>query len=459
MDHRIESDSMGEVEVPKDKYYGAQTVRSLINFKIGNERFPCCLIHALATIKKAAAQTNKELGELTPEKANLISKACDEITDGKLCGNFPLSVWQTGSGTQTNMNVNEVIANRAIEISGGEKGSKTPVHPNDDVNKSQSSNDVFPSAMHIATVQMLRDELIPAVTDLRDAFLRKSKEFESLIKVGRTHLMDATPITLGQEFSGYTQQLTNGLERIYTALPRLYEIPLGGTAVGTGLNAKPKFAEKTIKKIADITGKPFVPSRNKFEAMAAHDAFVEISGVLKTLAASLMKIANDLRLLASGPRCGIAEIVLPANEPGSSIMPGKVNPTQCEAMTMVCAQIMGNDATINIAGASGQLELNVFKPVIIYNILQSIKLLSDACVSFADKCIVGIEPNIDNITKYLNNSLMMVTALSPKIGYDKAAIAAKKAYEEDLTLKEAVVALGYLTDDEFDKIMDPKQMI
>ncbi|OGX39912.1 MAG: fumarate hydratase, class II [Omnitrophica WOR_2 bacterium RIFCSPHIGHO2_02_FULL_50_17] len=459
MPQRVETDSFGDIEVPADKYYGAQTERSRLNFKIGGERFQPELIRALGVIKKAAALVNMDLGLLPEEKGALIVNAADEVIGGKLDDHFPLVVWQTGSGTQTNMNVNEVISNRAIEISGGRMGSKKPVHPNDDVNKSQSSNDVFPAAMHIAGVEQIHGHLIPAVTKLRDALKVKADEFKDIIKIGRTHLMDATPLTLGQEFSGYVQQLTNGLKRIQGALPRLYELALGGTAVGTGLNTHPKFAVEAAKKIAQLTGKPFVTAENKFEALAAHDAIVEFSGVLKTLAASLMKIANDIRWLGSGPRCGIGEIDLPANEPGSSIMPGKVNPTQCEAMTMVCVQVMGNDVTVNIAGASGNFELNVFKPVLIYNLLQSIRLLSDACESFAGHCVAGIEPNREVIQRHVANSLMLVTALNPHIGYDKAARVAKKAHEENITLKEAAVILGFLTAERFDEIVRPQEMI
>jgi len=459
MDYRTETDSMGEIKVPVDKYYGAQTARSLMNFKIGGERFPREIIRALGILKKAAALTNKDLGILPAEKADLIVKAADEVIEGKLDEHFPLVVWQTGSGTQTNMNANEVISNRAIEIAGGEKGSKKPVHPNDDVNKAQSSNDTFPTAMHIAAVEEIHRRLIPMVTKLRDALDAKSKEFKDIIKIGRTHLMDATPLTLGQEFSGYVQQLTNGLERITAALPRLFELALGGTAVGTGLNTHPEFAVKAAAQISKLTGKPFVSARNKFEALAAHDALVEFSGVLKTLAASLMKIANDIRWLGSGPRCGIGEISLPENEPGSSIMPGKVNPTQSEAMTMVCAQVFGNDTTVTFAGASGNFELNVFKPVIIFNVLQSIKLISDACESFTDNCVVGIEANKKNIQKNLENSLMLVTALNPHIGYDNAAKVAKKAHKEHTTLKEAAIALGLLTSEKFDAVVRPENMI
>jgi fumarate hydratase class II len=459
MEYRIETDSMGEVKVPADKYYGAQTARSLMNFKIGGERFPRELIRALGILKKAAAMANKELGVLPAEKADLIIKAADEVIEGKLDEHFPLVVWQTGSGTQTNMNANEVIANRAIEMAGGVLGSKKPIHPNDDVNKAQSSNDTFPTAMHIAAVEEIHRRLIPMVKKLRDALAEKAEEFKDIIKIGRTHLMDAVPLTLGQEFSGYVQQLDNGLERIYGCLPRLSQLALGGTAVGTGLNTHKGFAELAAKKISEITGKEFTSAPNKFEALAAHDAIVEASGVMKTLAASLMKIANDIRWLGSGPRCGIGELSLPANEPGSSIMPGKVNPTQAEAMTMVCVQVMGNDATINFAGASGNFELNVFKPVMIYNLLQSIRLLADACESFTDKMVVGIKPNKEKIDYYVNNSLMLVTALNPYIGYDNAAKVAKKAFAENKTLKEAAVELGLLTPEQFDEYVRPEKMI
>lgn len=459
MTYRIEKDTMGEIQVPSDKYYGAQTARSLMNFKIGGDRFPREMIRALGILKKAAAITNKELGTLPAEKADLIVKAADEVIEGKLDEHFPLVVWQTGSGTQTNMNANEVIANRAIELAGGELGSKKPIHPNDDVNKAQSSNDTFPTAMHIAAVEQIHHRLIPMVTKLRDSLRKKSEEFKDIIKIGRTHLMDAVPLTLGQEFSGYVQMLTNGLERIEAALPRLYELALGGTAVGTGLNTHSKFAELSAKKIAEITGLPFVSARNKFEALATHDALVEFHGVLKTLAASLMKIANDIRWLGSGPRCGLGELHLPENEPGSSIMPGKVNPTQSEAMTMVCAQVFGNDVAVNIGGASGNFELNVFKPVIIFNVLNSIRLISDACESFTDHCVVGIEANVENIKKHVENSLMLVTALNPVIGYDNAAKVAKKAHAENKTLKQAAVELGLLTPDKFDEIVRPEKMI
>jgi fumarate hydratase class II len=459
MDYRTETDSMGEIKVPTDKYYGAQTARSLMNFKIGGDRFPRELIRALGILKKAAALTNQELGILPADKADLIVKAADEVIEGKLDAHFPLVVWQTGSGTQTNMNANEVISNRAIELAGGEMGSKKPIHPNDDVNKAQSSNDTFPTAMHIAAVEEIHRRLIPMVTKLRDALAAKSEEFKDIIKIGRTHLMDATPLTLGQEFSGYVQQLTNGLERINAALPHLYELALGGTAVGTGLNTHPEFAVKAAAKIADITGKPFKSARNKFESLAAHDALVEFHGVLKTLAASLMKIANDVRWLGSGPRCGIGELQLPENEPGSSIMPGKVNPTQSEAMTMVCVQVFGNDVAVNFGGASGNFELNVFKPVIIFNVLNSTRLIADACESFTDNCVVGIEANKTNIKKNLENSLMLVTALNPHIGYDNAAKVAKKAHKEHTTLKEAAIALNLLTAEKFDEVVRPEKMI
>lgn len=459
MGYRTETDSMGEMQVPEDKYYGAQTARSLQNFKIGREHFPPEMIRALGIIKKAAAEVNCDLKNLAKEKRDLIVKAADEVIEGKLNDHFPLVVWQTGSGTQTNMNANEVISNRAIELAGGIMGSKDPIHPNDDVNKAQSSNDVFPTAMHVAGVEEIHRILIPCVLKLRDALDKKAREFKDIVKIGRTHLMDATPLTLGHEFSGYVQQLTNGLKRIEGSLPRLYELALGGTAVGTGLNTHPQFAQKVAKQIAKITGKPFVTAENKFEALAAHDAIVEFSGVLKTIAVSLMKIANDIRWLGSGPRCGIGEISLPANEPGSSIMPGKVNPTQCEAVTMVCVQVMGNDATINFAGASGNFELNVFKPVLIYNLLQSIRLIADACDSFTDHCVAGIEANETNIKENLHNSLMLVTALNPHIGYDNAAKVAKKAYTEQITLKEAAVGLGLLSAEEFDKFVRPEDMI
>ena len=459
MSYRIEKDTMGEIQVPTDKYYGAQTARSLMNFKIGGDRFPRELIRALGILKKAAALTNKELGTLPADKADLIIKAADEVIEGKLDEHFPLVVWQTGSGTQTNMNSNEVISNRAIEIAGGEMGSKKPIHPNDDVNKAQSSNDTFPTAMHIAAVEEIHRKLIPMVTKLRDALAVKENEFKNIIKIGRTHLMDAVPLTLGQEFGGYVQMLSNGLDRINAALPRLYELALGGTAVGTGLNTHPQFAVKSAEHIAKLTGKKFVTAPNKFEALATHDALVEFSGVLKTLAASLMKIANDVRWLGSGPRCGLGELNLPENEPGSSIMPGKVNPTQSEALTMVCAQVFGNDVAVNFGGAMGNFELNVFKPVIIFNVLNSIRLISDACESFTDNCVVGIEANTVNIKKHLENSLMLVTALNPHIGYDNAAKVAKKAHKENKTLKEVAVELGLLTAEKFDEVVRPEKMV
>ncbi len=458
MNVRIETDSMGEVKVASDKYWGAQTQRSLENFKIGGDKFPKEFIQALGILKKAAALTNKELGILTADKADLIVRAADEVIDGKLDAHFPLVVWQTGSGTQTNMNANEVISNRAIELSGGVMGSKKPIHPNDDVNKAQSSNDTFPTAMHIAAVGEIHRRLIPMVKVLRDALQKKSEEFKDVIKIGRTHLMDATPLTLGQEFSGYVAQLSYGIDRIEGALPRLYELALGGTAVGTGLNTHPDFAIKSAEKIAKLTGKPFKSARNKFEALAAHDALVEVSGVLNTLAASLMKIANDVRWLGSGPRSGIGELHLPENEPGSSIMPGKVNPTQCEAMTMVCVQVFGNHTAVTVGGASGNFELNVYKPVIIFNVLNSIRLLADACESFTEHCVVGIEANRDHIKKHVDNSLMLVTALNPHIGYDNAAKVAKRAYKENITLKEAAVKSGLLTAEQFDQFVRPEDM-
>lgn len=459
MSYRIETDTMGEIKVPSDRYYGAQTARSLMNFAIGTETMPRELIRAFGILKKSAAIVNMELGTLPKEKGDLIVKAADEVIEGKLDDHFPLKIWQTGSGTQTNMNVNEVVSNRAIEIAGGEIGSKKPVHPNDDVNKAQSSNDTFPTAMHIAAVEEIHRRLIPMVTLLRDTLNKKADAFNDIIKIGRTHLMDAVPLTLGQEFSGYVEQLTLGLTRINLCLDRLYPLALGGTAVGTGLNTHPEFAEKAAKQIAKETGKAFVSAHNKFEALAAHDAIVEASGVMKTLACSLNKIANDVRWLASGPRCGIGEITIPANEPGSSIMPGKVNPTQPEAMTMVCTQVIGNDVAVNVGGLSGNFELNVFKPVMIYNLLQSIRLLADACEMFNNNCAVGIEPNDENIKKFLNNSLMLVTALNPHVGYDNAAKIAKKAHADGSTLKEAAVALGILTAEEFDEKVRPEKMV
>ena len=458
METRIETDSMGEIEVPANRYYGAQTARSLIHFDIGAETMPRELIRGMGVLKKASALVNAELGFMPENIKQLISKAAEEVIEGKLDDHFPLRVWQTGSGTQSNMNSNEVIANRGIEMAGGVIGSKDPVHPNDHVNMGQSSNDTFPTAMHIAAVERIRDALLPSLTTLTDSFKKKTIEFKDIIKIGRTHLMDATPLTLGQEFSGYTTQLEYSMDRINGCMPRMYQIALGGTAVGTGLNSHRDFPKKVAQKIAEITDCPFVTAPNKFESLAAHDAIVETSGVLKTIACSLMKIANDIRWLGSGPRCGIGEIILPANEPGSSIMPGKVNPTQSEAMTMVAAQVIGNDTAINIGGSSGNFELNVFKPVMIYNLLQSIRLLADSCRSFNDHCVVGIEPNKTQIEKHLNGSLMLVTALNPHIGYDNAAKVAKKAYQENTTLKESAVALGLLTADEFDEKVRPEKM-
>jgi len=459
MEMRIEKDSMGEIEVPSNVYWGAQSARSLIHFQIGTEKMPPQVIRAMGILKKAAAITNAELGVLDKEKADLIIKAADEVIDGKLNDHFPLAIWQTGSGTQSNMNTNEVISNRAIEIAGGVMGSKTPIHPNDDVNKSQSSNDTFPTAMHIAAAEELNKRLLPNLALLRNTLNQKSKEFKDIIKTGRTHLMDAVPLTLGQEYSGYVHQLDKAIERVNLVLPGLYELALGGTAVGTGLNAHPKFAETVAKKIAEITGLPFVSAPNKFEALAAHDAIVFAHGALKTIAASLMKIANDVRWMASGPRCGIGEISIPANEPGSSIMPGKVNPTQSEAMTMVAVQVMGNDATINFAGASGNFELNVFKPVMIYNFIQSVRLIADSCNMFNQYCAVGIQPIPEKIDYYLKNSLMLVTALNPHIGYDNAAKVAKNAHNKGISLKESAVELGVLTEEEFDEKVNPANMV
>lgn len=456
---RIEKDTMGEMKVPADKYYGCQTARSLMNFKIGHDKMPLEVIRAFGVLKKAAALTNAELGVLEKEKADLISQACDEVIEGKLNEHFPLVVWQTGSGTQSNMNVNEVVSNRAIEIAGGELGSKTPVHPNDDVNKSQSSNDTFPTAMHIAAATFTLTRLVPAISQLKDALKAKSIEFEKVVKIGRTHLMDATPLTLGQEFSGYVTQLEKGIQRIDMILPDLMELALGGTAVGTGLNTHPQFAEKVAKKISEITGFNFITAPNKFEALAAHDAIVMAHGTLKTLATSLMKIANDIRLLGSGPRCGVGEINLPANEPGSSIMPGKVNPTQCEAMTMVCAQVIGNDTATNIGGATGHFELNVFKPMMIFNYLNSARLLADASESFSENCVVGIQANEENCKENLENSLMLVTALNSHIGYDNAAKIAKNAHEKGITLRESALALELLTNEQFDEWVRPEDML
>jgi len=456
--YRTETDSMGAIEIPANRYYGAQTARSLQNFRIGGERFPRELIRALGVLKKAAAQVNADLDVLPRDKAELIVRAADEVIDGRLDEHFPLVVWQTGSGTQTNMNVNEVIANRAIELAGGKIGSKHPVHPNDDVNRGQSSNDSFPTAMHIAAAEQIVHHLLPAVRALRDTLAEKSSAFDEIVKIGRTHLMDAVPLTLGQEFSAYAAQLGNGLKRLESSLDGLYDLALGGTAVGTGLNAHPEFAERAAAALSELCGLPFRSAPNKFEALAAHDAIVFASGALKTLAASLMKIANDVRWLASGPRCGIGELRLPANEPGSSIMPGKVNPTQAEALTMVCAQVMGNDVAINVGGMSGNFELNVYKPLMIFNLLNSIRLLGDACRSFDEHCAAGIEANREVIARHLRNSLMLVTALNPHVGYDRAAEIAKKAFAEGTTLREAAVALGYLDGEQFDRIVRPADM-
>lgn len=457
--NRIETDSIGSIDVPSDKYWGAQTQRSLQNFKIGGEKMPSPLVRALGIQKKASALANMQLGELPEDIGKTIVKAADEVIDGTLADHFPLVVWQTGSGTQSNMNANEVISNRAIQMMGGEMGSKTPVHPNDHVNRGQSSNDTFPTAMHIAAGEQIHNDLIPALQDLYKVLDSKAHDFADIIKIGRTHLQDATPVTLGQEFSGYAHQVKMGIERVKSALPRIYELAQGGTAVGTGINSKKGFAEAFAKQVADITGLPFVTAPNKFEALAAHDAIVEMSGMLNTIACSLMKIANDIRLLGSGPRCGIGEITLPANEPGSSIMPGKVNPTQSEALTMVCAQVMGNHTAITVAGSNGHFELNVFKPVMIYNLLQSVRLIADGARSFTDNCVVGIEANEDNIRENLYGSLMLVTSLNPHIGYDNAAKIAKKAYKDGTTLKQAAVALDILTEEQFDQWVDPSAMI
>jgi fumarate hydratase, class II len=455
---RRETDSLGAVEVPAHHYWGAQTQRSLHHFSIGDDRMPKAVIRGMALLKKAAALTNQDLGKLPAEETKLIVQAADEIIDGKHDDEFPLYVWQTGSGTQTNMNVNEVIANRAIELAGGELGSKAPFHPNDHVNMSQSSNDTFPTAMHIAAAEELVHLLIPSVTALRDALQAKAQEFDEIVKVGRTHLQDAVPLTLGQEFSGYVAQLDDDLERLGLVLPGLYELAIGGTAVGTGLNAPPGFAERCAAKIAELTALPFVSARNKFAALAAHDAVVFASGAVKTLAVSLMKIANDIRWLASGPRAGLGELMLPENEPGSSIMPGKVNPTQSEAMTMVCAQVLGNDTTIGIAGSQGNFELNVYKPVIIFNFLHSVDLLADACRTFREFAVEGLEANVERITEHLNDSLMLVTALTPHIGYDKSAEIAKHAHKHRRTLREAAIELGHLTHEEFDRLIRPEKM-
>jgi len=461
MEYRIEHDTMGEVKVPADKYWGAQTERSRNNFKIGpSASMPLEVVYGFAYLKKAAAYTNCDAGVLSAEKRDLIAAVCDEILAGKLNDQFPLVIWQTGSGTQSNMNVNEVISNRAHVIAGNTLGHGTSaIHPNDDVNKSQSSNDTFPTGMHIAVYKMIVEETIPGITILRNTLAAKAEALMNVVKIGRTHLMDATPLTLGQEFSGYVSQLDHGLTALRNTLAHLAELALGGTAVGTGINTPPGYAEKVAKYIADFTGLPFVSAQNKFEALAAHDALVESHGALKQLAVSLFKIANDVRLLASGPRSGIGEIIIPANEPGSSIMPGKVNPTQSEALTMVCARVLGNDSTVSFAGTQGHYELNVFKPVMAAAVLESARLLGDACRSFNDHCAVGIEPNYPAIEKHLNNSLMLVTALNTKIGYEKAAAIAKKAHKEGTTLKEASLALGYLTAEEFDAWVRPEDMV
>lgn len=456
---RKETDSFGSIDVPADKYWGAQTERSRQNFRIGMEMIPLPLIRALGLQKKTAALVNMELGELDPSLGKAIVMAAEEVIEGKRDHDFPLVVWQTGSGTQTNMNANEVIGNRAIELLGGSMGSKKPIHPNDHVNLGQSSNDTFPTIMHISTVLEIHKNLLPALENLYKALQDKEKAFKDIIKIGRTHLQDATPLTLGQEFSGYATQIKKGIRRIKNTLPSLYELAQGGTAVGTGLNTNPRFAEAFAKKVAELTGFPFVTADNKFEALASEDTMVEVSGALNVLAVSLMKIANDIRLLGSGPRSGIGELLLPENEPGSSIMPGKVNPTQCEALTMVAAQVMGNHVTVSIAGSYGQLELNVFKPVMIYNVLQSIRLLSDAVRSFAEKCVVGIVANEKRIQELLNNSLMLVTALSPHIGYDKAAQIAKKALHEGKTLLEAGLDLNYVTKEQYDDWVRPEKMV
>jgi fumarate hydratase class II len=462
MEYRIEKDTMGEVQVPAHVYWGAQTQRSIENFKIAQDinRMPREIIRAFAYLKKAAALTNFEAGVLPEEKKDAIAQVCDEILAGGLADQFPLVVWQTGSGTQSNMNVNEVVAYRAHVLGGGAlTDAKKSIHPNDDVNKSQSSNDTFPTAMHIAAYQILTEVTIPGIKKLRDTLQAKAEAFRNVVKIGRTHFMDATPLTLGQEFSGYVSQLNHGLKAIEHALPHLTELALGGTAVGTGINTPEGYSENVARHIAELTGLPFVTAENKFEALAAHDAIVEAHGALKTVAVSLMKIGNDIRMLSSGPRSGIGELFIPDNEPGSSIMPGKVNPTQCEAMTMVAAQVMGNDVAISVGGSMGHFELNVFKPVMIYNFLHSARLIGDVCVSFNDKCAVGIEPLYDNIQKHVNNSLMLVTALNPKIGYYKAAEIAQTAHKNGSTLKETAVALGYLTPEEFDEWVKPEGMV
>lgn len=459
MEYRKESDSLGEVELPAEAYYGAQTARSLQNFPIGSERIPLAVIHALAVVKKASAVVNGELGLLDEKKRRAIIDVCDEIMTGQLDDQFPLVVWQTGSGTQTNMNLNEVIANRASEKLGGVRGRKEPVHPNDDVNRSQSSNDVFPTAMHIAALMMVHNRLLPSLKGMRETLEQKVELFGEIIKTGRTHLMDAAPLTLGQEFSGYLSQIDHGIRALDNTLLHLCEIALGGTAVGTGLNAPPEFAERAAEEISRITGFPFISAPNKFEALASRDAMVEVSGALKRVATSLYKIANDIRWLASGPRCGIGELRLPANEPGSSIMPGKVNPTQCEALAMVCAQVFGNDVTITFAGSQGMFELNTYNPVMIYNLLQSIRLLADGVASFNRRCLMGLEPNEEQIAFYLSQNLMLATALNRQIGYDKASKIVAKAHREGLSLRDAALALHLLTEEEFDRIVDPSKMV
>jgi fumarate hydratase class II len=455
---RTESDSMGKVEVPTDRYYGAQTARSLIHFAIGQDTMPAELIRAFGILKKAAALVNQDLGKLPADKAKLVTEAADEVISGKLNDHFPLRIWQTGSGTQTNMNVNEVISNRAIEIAGGVMGSKKPIHPNDDVNMSQSSNDTFPTAMHIAAAAETSRRLLPAVNRLQAALDAKAKEFGGIVKIGRTHLQDATPLTVEQEFSGWVSLLNRDMERINDALRGLYDLAIGGTAVGTGLNAHPEFAWRAAMKIAELTGLPFRSHPNKFASLSAHDEIVFASGALKTLAASLMKIANDIRWLASGPRCGLGELTLPENEPGSSIMPGKVNPTQCEALTMVAVQVMGNDAAIGFAGSQGNFELNVFKPVMIFNYLHSVELLADSCNSFVDHCVAGMQVNREHMARHLHNSLMLVTALAPKIGYDNAATVAKTAHRDHQSLRETAIKLGFLSGEEFDALVKPEDM-
>lgn len=459
MEYRIERDSLGEVRVPTNRYYGAQTARSVENFKIGLDRMPREMIRAFGILKKAAASVNQGLGLLASDKAALIQRAADEVIGGSLDDNFPVVIWQTGSGTHTNMNANEVMANRAIELSGGVLGSKNPIHPNDDVNMGQSSNDTFPTAMHIAAAEQINLRLIPSVTRLRKTLAKKSDEYQDIVKVGRTHLMDAVPLRLGQEFSAYVQQLDNGLARIRSALEGIYELALGGTAIGTGLNTHPEFATRAAANIAATTHLPFRSAPNKFEALAAHDAIVFASGAVRTLAVSLMKISSDIRLLGSGPRCGIGELTLPAMEPGSSIMPGKINPTQVEAMTMVCVQVIGNDMGIGVAGSLGHFQLNVFKPMIIFNFLNSIRLLSDACESFEKNCVRDIRPNIAVIESHLRSSLMSVTALAPHIGYDSAARIASKAFDEVIPLRDAAIALGLLTGERFDELMSPENLL